>query len=107
MSLEQLKKEELVKLLREAQQELKEIKAAQAAALTDSAEANGNTVVEQKEPKYTGISLIRRGQTVTFLKLKFDLEGNFKIASSTEYNKDYKAFFEADKELANLDKQEF
>lgn len=108
MSLEQMKKEELVKGLRTAQQTIKDLEFQLKEATTSNAEVPDNIGnVEEVELPYKGISLLRDGVRFFNVLLKFDLKGNAKVISKTEANSEHMAFYNAEVLLSSeIDRQE-
>lgn len=104
MSLEQLTKADLVKQLRETIQANKELESRIKEIEEDK--VSGNVANEAVMP-YLGISLLRGGGKYFIVKLAYDIKGNAKVTSRVEMDRDYKAYYDAERYLStDLDKQE-
>lgn len=107
MSLEQLKKDDLVKELRTAQQENKSLQTEveqlkkQVSELSEQKDNAGNTDQEVGELPYLAVSQFREavGKGGRVIRLRFDLQGNAKIVSNDYFNENYKVNWEAVKIL--------
>lgn len=114
MSLEQLTKPELVKELREANQnnkalqtEVEQLKK-QVAELSDQKDNVGNSEQEASQLPYLAVSQFREagGNGGRVIKLRFNLQGDAEIISNEKYSADYKVNFEAVKILeTEIEKQ--
>lgn len=104
MSLEQMKKEDLVRELRTTQQtnkdlevEIKELKT-KIKDLEEDKTNNGNKI-EVSLP-YKGVSLLKdkKRKRSSLVRIQFDLKGNCKV-DMKEFTQDHTAYFNAEKVL--------